>query len=310
MDFMKRMLESPFGLAVFKGDSDGSATSTSITNEPPELLKPAVEKLVRDATGAVNQVSTVPFQGQLAARPTSEQLVGQQQQLATALAFLGQGSPLINLGQQQVSGQFLNPASNPFLQASIQAGIQPVQERFQEQIIPGIRNRGIQEGAFGGAREQLQLGQAAEGFSEEALNIASRIAFENFARERAIQQGSGSLVAQGLGLELTPGQILSEIGGQRQGFQQNILDENRQQFAQNQAAPFAGLAQFASLLGIPNFGNQQQQQQGGQGSTFGNVLQGGAGGAASGAALSTLLPFTGPQGAIAGGILGALGGLF
>ncbi len=219
-----------------------------------------------------------PFGERFTAESSPLEFESLAQNEAVARQLQGIGNPLLNLGSFTAQGGFLDPASNPFLQANIEASLRPITQEFQNSTVPNFNSQAIQSGAFSGSSARdLAFNQLASGFGQQLLDTGTGIAFENFQRERQLQQNAGSLLDQGALLnQLTPA-LLSQIGlGQRE-LAQRPLDEALLQFQESINAPFRPLFPLASII-----------QGGDIGSTF-----------------STTVPT--PSG-LSGGILGALGG--
>ena len=281
------------------GSGGGSETTSSI---PPQFL-PFFVDLFERAQAASLEVSDQPFPGERFAPIASEQLQSLDQLTDLAGQFQGLGDPFIQLAQQTASGQFLDPATNPFLQSAIQAGIRPVQQQFQEQTLPAIRSAAIQQGAFGGNREGITEALAAGRANQQSLDISSSIAFQNFINERNLQQQSPGLAQAGAELSLLGPQLLGQIGDVRRGFDQEAIIEAIQRFNEAQQAPFAPLFPLANILQGTNVGNVSTTQLNPGSGGLSGVIQGGLGGAAAGSVF-------GPPGIIIGGVLGGAAGGF
>lgn len=72
------------------------------------------------------------------------------------------------------------------VQAAIAAAINPVQERLQQDILPQITSEAVRQGAFGGARADIEEGKALTDFNRQATDIAGKISFEDLAQRRAL----------------------------------------------------------------------------------------------------------------------------
>lgn len=224
-----------------------------------------------------------------------------QEAAMRAAGNAGQGAPeLRNLALAQIRGDYLNPESNPNLRGAMDAAVNPIQLRLQRQIMPGISDRAVQQGAYGGSRQGVAEGIAAGEFARESLDAANRIAYENYARERDIQQRSAPMLAQAGELDLAGSRIMAALG---QG-ERNRLAE----------APWTGMDKYAQILGAGGFRRDSgtgSELTNGTTTTTGTPAGGGLGGAISGGlgGASALSAF-GPPGMAIGGILGGLGGLF
>ena len=228
-----------WSLARFKGSNSGTTVQKS---EPWEGQKPYLTGLYELGQSAYDQTPKEAFQGPTLAGPTNAQTaalrMAQQQALtahpgnasqAASAQLLKQGQTgtgqklgqqgnyqPIQMGQmQQYAPQQMDlegvQAMSPTTQAAIQASLDPVQERLQEQILPQLKNQSISAGAYGGQREGVVQNQALRDFSREAGNIGAQLGYQDLARRQGIH-------AQDVGQQRELG--LQDVGQQRElGFQ-------------------------------------------------------------------------------------------
>ncbi len=213
------------------------------------------------------------------------------------------------LGQQSagalgniLSPGFLDPASNPTLQAQGQAVTEGVTENLLRNILPALRSgASVSGGPFSGgsSREGIAQGIAAQGASAEIARALAGMQAQNF------QTGLGAQV-QGLGLspQIQAGQLFGSgvqgaVGAQQRGLDQAQLSEQQQRDTLQQLLPLLQSQQlFGLLAGTP--GSQGVTEvQGAQAGSPG-IAQSAVGGAAAGGAVG------GVPGALIGGGLGGL----
>lgn len=205
----------------------------------------------------------------------------------------GVGSELLRQNAIETArGDFLDPASNPFLRDAIAASIDPIQENFERQVLPSIDDAALSQGAFGGSRQGVAEAIAAEELNEQVGNLTSQLVFDNFVRERQNQLDAGRLFQNANALASQPLDILQ----------------------QTQRAAFTPVREFANAIAPgTGFTSTTTEQSGGR-SDFASFAQGALGGAASGAATGAAVgsaggPFGATGGAVAGGIIGGLGSI-
>ena len=124
--------------SVFGSRSEAPRTTTSVvSNDPPAFQKPFIEfgleqarNFYDDPRSYYTGSTVVPFSGQ-----TTEALTGIENRART-------GSPLVTGAQSQVaktmSGDYLDPATNPYLTSAMDAATRPMREAFTEDVLPGI----------------------------------------------------------------------------------------------------------------------------------------------------------------------------
>lgn len=299
--------------AHFGGGGSSGGSSSSTTSEPWEKQAPFLEDLYKKAQAAWGQTSRTPYSGPITAGPTTAQQQGVKQAQQTAQQYQGAGASTAQLGQDMAAGKYLTPESNPALQAGISAALNPIYDRYTEQVLPGITSRAISEGAYGGSRHGLGLAQGAQDLNREALDASSRIAYDNYRNERALQLQAPGLIQQGLGLDLTPSDIMLQTGAQQQQWNQIPLNDAITRYNLAQQAPWQGLSNYSQIVqgGFPGSATTSTAQQGSQagnaisGALGGASLAGGLGSLAGATGLSALAPWLG-----IGAVLGGAGSFF
>jgi len=106
--------------------------------------------------------------------------------------------------EQAAMGQFVNPAlagtqqvaggaflgGSPFRESLIQSATRPLVQQYSETVLPGIASGFSRAGRYGsGAMEQAQA-RATEAFGRSLGDVASNIAAQDYARERAFQEAA------------------------------------------------------------------------------------------------------------------------
>lgn len=231
------------------------------------------------------------------------------QREALARQLEGIGNPVLNLGQFTAQGGFLDPRTNPFLLPTIEASLRPITQEFTNSVLPNFSSQAIQSGAFGGSSARdLAFNQLASGFGQQLLDTGTQIAFDNFQRERQLQQNAAQLIDQGALLSQLSPELLAQVGlGQRE-LAQRPLDEALLQFQESINAPFRPLFPLASIIQGGDIGSAFSTTVPGP-SALSSGIVGALGGAGAGAGLGSLFGLEGGQLAGAGGLGALLGGL-
>jgi hypothetical protein len=223
-------------------------TTTTQKVEPWDAAKPYFETLYGAAQTAFQNTDRTPYTGDLYATPNATQ----QQALdlfRSAAGGAGTGAaPTRALAMDTINGKYMDPASNPWLAGAVEAARRPLENQLMRQILPSIEDQSIAQGAFGGAGNGTARGLAVSDFTQQALDMANRTYAENYARERAYQMQAPALFAAGDQMSLLPAQLMDLAGSQQQGWDQAALDANLQRYNINQAAPWAGLGEWAQIL--------------------------------------------------------------
>lgn len=140
---------------------------------------------------------------------------------------------LHQLGIDTLQGKYLNPSTNPWLAAAVEASTNPIIRNLTEQALPGLTSSAINQGAYGGTRNSIVSSRLTADTARQAMEVAAQLYYENYARERDRQMAGGSLLREAEAAALSPAQILSSIGSAREAFELN---------------PFRGIAQSMGAL--------------------------------------------------------------
>lgn len=250
-------------------------------------LDPLQQQAQQMTIGAANSMlpvtSAIPqnlqaLQGAYAGTAGQSAVAGQQgnQQLQSILG--GQGMNFLT------SGAVLDPNSNQYLQQAIQGATQPIVQNFQNAVLPGITQEAVSNGGFGGTRQGIAEGLAAQGMQQQIGNVASQMMNQNYQNGLNVMQGSlgqqiqgqlggqqaqqQSIAGQQAGLAgasgllqntgnilnqtTVPAQAIAAVGGQNQAMSQAQLSEQVQKYINEQLIPFATAQDVAAMaFGMP-----------------------------------------------------------
>lgn len=203
------------------------------------------------------------------------------------------GSPTLNAANQNLTstlqGNYLNPATNPYLKGTVDQALGDVQSRINSQF---------NNNNFGSSAHQETL---QRGLGEQANSIYG----QNYAQERDRQLNAAGQATGLAGADYMDANYLQGIGAQRQGLANQYLGNAGTQFNNAAQWPYEQLQRYGNVVsqgtGQGGTTTTQQPSQGGS-----NPMAGALGGAASGAAIGSAFPVIGTGfGALAGGVLGA-----
>ena len=299
--------------------------TTTTTSQIDPLLAPYLETGLEQAQNlffGANQPQFFPGQTYVSPSAQTLQALQQQQQLATKanpMLQQAQQAYLSSLGQigKTASGAFLN--ANPYQQQMMQAATRPLQQQFQNEVLPGISSLYSKSGRLGSGAMSGALAQSTEAQTRALGDITSNIAGTQYQQERALQQQAQMQQAQLAGLapqmfaqQLVPSQLLAQVGSAREAIAAQPLQEKISRYQFNQQLPYQQLQGFlSSVYGTPlgGYGTTTQSYPTYQ-NTGAGILGGALAGGLGGYALGSMLPssFLGGYGGAAGGALGALGG--
>lgn len=216
-----------------------------------------------------------------------------QEQYFSGVENLAQNNlPSINAAQNYttnvLNGQYLNPASNPYLQATFQQGANAVQNQIGSE--------------FEGSGRNPQASMAAQ--ADQMNDLATKI--YGGAYNTGIQQMQGALqespqVAQQSLIGLN---ALGSAGGQLQQQTGNMINANQNLYNYYSQLPYTSLANYMDQVNSLSHGATSSSTQPFYGP---NKTESALGGAATGAATGAAF---GPWGAVIGGGIGLLAGYY
>lgn len=266
-----------------KGSTPTQQAST-VTAEPSEFVKPYYEEALGQAQQLYQsdvpqyfpESTYVPFSGQ------TEAALQLQEQRALA------GSPLLGSSQQEIqnilSGQYLDPTTNPYLQQTFERAAGDVQSQLGSMFAKG--------GRYGSAA-------LAETAGRRMGDIASQIYGGAYNQERARQLQAAQLAPQMAQQDYADIAQLAQVGQAREGLQEAALADAMQRFQFEQQKPYTKLREYLASIGAPT-----SQQTVSQEPISRNLAGGLLSGAVLGAGLGQDVGFNPLYGAIGGGLLG------
>ena len=213
------------------GGGQAPTKTTSVTTSLPEYAEPFYERLV-ERTEAESKQDYQPYPGQRFAMFSPEQ----QESFRTASGIGRAGVPqAFRLGTLRAAdaatyqpgydpgqirtdieasaydpgtyetGSFVDPGvasqyMNPFIENVIDAQERRAQQRFREDMLPGLRAQAVRQGAFGGSRAALTEGLAQARLDERLLDQGSALRAQGYdqAQKTYVEEAARRLKAQQL----------------------------------------------------------------------------------------------------------------
>lgn len=279
------------------GSSPAPANTTQVqTKEIPTWAQPYAQDLLTRGSALSNQPYE-SYQGQQIADMTQQQrdALGNIQNRAM------NGSPEEANSRQNyndtMSGKFLDPSSNPYLQANV--------SQVNNDTINGMQKFSRDNGAFGNTGVQEATAKA---LAQNATNIYG----QNYASERANQMKGQLIAPQMANMDYNNAQQLMGVGDIYRNEQQQGLNQQYTDWQAQQNQPYRQLDVLANSLGaaVNGQGNVQSAGYGAnpyQANRYANAIGGGLAGYSLGNALGGSDSYGGALGGAAGGLLGAFG---
>lgn len=240
---------------LFGGSSQqGTQTVTqnqsgrSVTELDP-MLKPYVEFGLQEARRLYEGAGPQYFPGQTFVSPSQATLSALESAQSRAMG----GSPLLRQAQEQAqrtaSGAYLE--GNPFFQGAFAPAARQAQQAFTESI-QDLTSKAASAGRYGsGAMGQLQ-GKASDIFSRSLTETAGKLAYENYAQERARQEAANMLLPELAAQDYADIERLATVGQAREAYDLQALQDQINRFNYEQNLPQVRLQSYlSSVYGAP-----------------------------------------------------------
>lgn len=253
------------------GGKGGGQTTTVQKSDPWAKQQPFLEYAFPQAKGLYESGKLTPkaYDGQTVAGFAPETKLAQNLTTQRALS----GSPITNTAndylQKELQGNYLN--SNPYLDKTFDTAANKVQGRVNSAFGGG--------GRFGGGLNQKVLGDSLG-------ELATSIYGGNYQDERNRMQQGLLFAPQAANQDYYDINQLAGVGGQKEGMQQNLINQDINKFNLNQQAPLNALQSYNSLI-QGNYGGTNTTTQPYYQNNAGNAIGTGLLGAS---AASSLLP--------------------
>lgn len=267
-----------------KGSNPTNVTTTT-SAEPSEFIKPYFQQAIDYGQDLFESQTPqyFPEATYTGFAPQTETAL----QLAQARAI--GGNPLLGSAQTEVnnilSGNYLSPTSNPFLQG--------VANQVADNVTSQVQSQFSRAGRLGsGANQEILAKQLADS--------QNRLFADNFAAERQRQFDAVQLAPQLAQADYDDISRLGQVGAAREDLEMAKLQDAIGRFDFEQQRPFLKLREYLGTLGanVPTTSVSTQP-------VFRNTGAGLLGGAMQGAKLAGMVPGVNPMfGAAAGGLLG------
>ncbi len=218
-----------------RSSKPSGVSQTIMSNEPPSWQQPFIEYGMEEAKDQYGTPRTfypgstvVPWSTQTQAG------IDAMQKRAT------EGSPLVTAAQDLTAatmrGDYLSPDSNPYLKSAMDAATRPMKEAFTQDVMPGISSAFSSGGRYGSGLQANQQARAAEDYLTSLGDVGAKMAYSNYADERARQVAAGTAAPGMAELDYLDPSRLVDIGAAYEGVAADKLQEDidRHRFAEDE----------------------------------------------------------------------------
>lgn len=277
----------------------GGNTKTKTVNEPWSGVKPYLLGGYKDAKALYEEGAPEYYPWQTTS-PMSSYSKNSLDATAQRAAY---GSDLTRSAQGQlqdtINGDYLN--SNPYLQGAIDAAVQPITNAFRSEVMPGIDSNFSAAGRYGSGLQGEAYDDANAQLAQQIGNVSTQMAYQNYGDERQRQMQAMLFAPEMAKQDYYDLAMLGQAGQGYDQYNQNLINADIEKWNYNNNADWNFLNDYIGLLNGATGGSSTTTapKQGGV-----NPFTGILGGAATGFGIG------GIPGAVIGGGLGLLGGIF
>ena len=150
------------------------------------------------------------------------------------------------LTQDTLSGKYLDPATNPYLQKTYDEAARAVTDQYGQSTAPQLQMEASLAGAQGGTGYAEQAATDRYGLGQNLASLANQIYGGNYEAERGRQMQQQQLLPQ----MFAPEQAALGAGGLRQQQAQQVMDVGSQNAYRQFQTPYDTMNMFGSSLGM------------------------------------------------------------
>lgn len=253
--------------------NDGGKKKATTTQQMPHWQREPLQELIGDARRDFYTQPRDYFPGYTVAGENQYE-TGAFDAAAGAAGNIQSGQlPMVRDANQFGLNFVQDIPNNQVVQDATQAAINPVQQRLERQILPGLDSSAAMAGQVGSSRHGVVQANALNDFSRAALDATANI--QNNALGQGMNMFSNTLAQQPAiaGMESAPANILDAAGQRRRGLDQQNINAQIQRHNFQYDEPLDRMQQYRDLI-TGNYGGSATVSQ--PGISDGQAFLGGA----------------------------------
>lgn len=275
-------LAAPFiGAAAGALFDKGGDQRQSSSNEPWAPYQPYLKDYAQELDANIGQRQY--YGGDMVADFTPDQLksmgmlTGAADDLSTYNNQLGASMGTF------MDPSFMDPNRNPYQSGYVDAALRPIDQRYNEQVMPGIRGNSRMTGGsdYGSTRQGVAEGIATRGYLDTVGDVTSRINTDLYGKNIDATQRAMSMspmLAQMMGV---PGSLYGQVGSMQQIQNQGETNANVDKYNWERDLSTEDMYRLMGSMQNNPYNSQTKSVSDGGGGTFMNI----AGGAMMGSSL-------------------------
>lgn len=163
------------------------------------------------------------------------------------------GNPLMDQAGGEISkilgGGYLDPNNNPGFQGALSAAIRPITNAFSSEVMPGIDSAFSSAGRYGSGMQGQAYSDASENLARGIGDVSSNMAFNNYGMERGNMMSALGMAPAMAANDYRDISMLGLAGQGMEGYDQRMIDADRERYDYNANKDMGWLANYVGLLG-------------------------------------------------------------
>lgn len=170
--------------------------------------------------------------------PTQQQ--GFDMTLGAADDIGGMNKGLMDSQNMFMGDDFMDPNANPYMSQYVDAALRPLDQRYSEQIMPGIRSNARATGGadYGSTRQGVSEGIATRGYNDAVGDVTAGIYTDLYGKNIDAKQRAMSMSPMVASMMGTPAQMYQGVGGVYQGQDQLGINDMVNAYNYNRDRPY------------------------------------------------------------------------
>lgn len=163
------------------------------------------------------------------------------------------GNPLMDQAGGEISkilgGGYLDPNNNPGFQGALSAAIRPITNAFSSEVMPGIDSAFSSAGRYGSGMQGQAYSDASENLARGIGDVSANMAFNNYGMERGNMMSALGMAPAMAANDYRDISMLGLAGQGMEGYDQRMIDADRERYDYNANKDMGWLANYVGLLG-------------------------------------------------------------
>lgn len=218
----------------------GGDNKSSSVAEPPAEAKPYIQPYMDAAWGLANKPYE-SYDGQTVAGMNQNQVdaFGMTRDRATA-GSPQQGMANVN-SYKTLRGDYLDPASNPYLSATYDSAASDLTRNYQNSVMPSVNSTFSRAGRYGSNAHQTAVSDAGNTLGSSLGSLGNQIYGQNYQNERGNMMNAMAGAPALAQADYNDAYMLMGAGDAQRAYEQANLTDAQNRWNQQMQAPYSSL---------------------------------------------------------------------